>query len=157
MIAERLEQLGIALPDAPKPLAVYVPAVLSGSLLFISGQLPLVDGKLTRAGHVGAELSVEEGQEAARIATMNALAIAADVLGSLDAVSRVVRLVCHVASGAGFTQQHLVANGASELLGAVFGDAGRHARLALGASELPLGAPLEIELTLEVVENGREG
>jgi enamine deaminase RidA (YjgF/YER057c/UK114 family) len=150
VIAERLRELGIVLPAAPKPLAVYVPAVLSGNLLFISGQLPLVNGSLARAGHVGAELTVEEGQQAARVATLNALAIAGDVLGSLDRVTRVVRLVCHVASAAGFTQQHVVANGASELLGAIFGEAGRHARLALGAAELPLGAPLEVELTLEV-------
>jgi enamine deaminase RidA (YjgF/YER057c/UK114 family) len=149
MIADRLRELGIELPAAPKPLAVYIPAVLSGDLLFISGQLPLVDGSLHRTGHVGAALTIEEGQTAARTATLNALAIANDVLGNLDRVSRVVRMVCHVASASGFTQQHLVANGASEVLGEIFGEAGRHARLALGAAELPLDAPVEVELILE--------
>jgi len=150
VIAERLQELGIVLPPAPKPLAIYVPAVLSGNLLFISGQLPLQSGSLTGTGHCGSEVSVEAGQEAARVATLNALAIAGDLLGSLDRVARVVRLVCHVASAPGFTQQHLVANGASELLGEIFAEAGRHARLALGAAELPLDAPVEVELILEV-------
>jgi len=150
MIAERLQELAIVLPPAPKPLAVYVPAVLSGNLLFISGQLPLMNGSLTITGHLGSKVSVEAGQEAARLATLNALAIAGDLLGNLDRVTRVVRLVCHVASSPGFTQQHLVANGASELLGAIFAEAGRHARLALGAAELPLDAPVEVELILEV-------
>jgi enamine deaminase RidA (YjgF/YER057c/UK114 family) len=150
MIAERLQQLGIVLPAAPKPLAVYIPAVRTGSLLFVSGQLPLVDGALQQTGHLGSDLTVEEGQAAARVATLNALAMANDLLGTLDLVSRVVRMVCHVASAAGFTQQHLVANGASQLLGEVFGESGRHARLALGAAELPLNAPVEVELILEV-------
>jgi enamine deaminase RidA (YjgF/YER057c/UK114 family) len=150
MIDERLQQLGIVLPAAPKPVAIYVPYVLSGNLLFVSGQLPLVDGKLLETGHVGGEVSLDQAREAARRATLNALAIAKDAGGSLDRVRRVVRLVCHVASAAGFTDQHLVANGASELLGQVFGDAGRHARLALGAAELPLNAPVEVELILEV-------
>jgi enamine deaminase RidA (YjgF/YER057c/UK114 family) len=149
MIEDRLRELGIVLPPAPTPVAVYVPAVRSGDLLFIAGQLPFVDGKLPQTGHVGGEVSVEQGQSAARQATLNALAVAAGALGSLDAVTQVVRLVCHVASAPGFTEQHLVANGASELLGSVFGEAGRHARLALGAIELPLGAPVEIELILE--------
>lgn len=149
MIADRLQELGITLPPAPKPVAVYIPAVRSGNLLFISGQLPTVAGKLPQTGKLGAKLGVEQGRDAARQATLNALAIAQDSLGSLDAVVRVVRLVCHVASAPGFTEQHLVANGASELLGAIFGDAGRHARLALGAAELPLDAPVEVELILE--------
>ncbi len=149
MIAERLQELGIALPPAPKPVAIYVPAVRSGNLLFISGQLPLADGKLLQTGKLGAEVEVERGKAAARQATLNALAIAQDALGSLDAVTRVVRLVCHVASAPGFMDQHLVANGASELLGNIFGEPGRHARLALGAAELPLNAPVEVELILE--------
>jgi enamine deaminase RidA (YjgF/YER057c/UK114 family) len=152
MIEERLRDMGIQLPAAPKPLAVYIPAVLSGNLLFISGQLPLIEGKLAETGKLGAGVTVEQGQAAARIATLNALSIAQDVLGSLDRIARVVRLVCHVTSAPGFTEQHLVANGASELLGQIFGEAGRHARLALGAAELPLGAPVEIELILEAAQ-----
>jgi enamine deaminase RidA (YjgF/YER057c/UK114 family) len=150
MIEERLRELGIELPAAPKPLAVYIPAVRSGNLLFISGQLPLVDGKLPEVGHLGAEVNLQQGQAAARRAALNALAIAQDTLSSLDNVTRVVRLVCHVASASGFTEQHLVANGASELLGEIFGEVGRHARVALGAAELPLGSPVEVELILEV-------
>jgi enamine deaminase RidA (YjgF/YER057c/UK114 family) len=149
MIADRLQELGITLPPAPKPVAVYIPAVRSGSLLFISGQLPLQDGKLTQTGKLGAEVDVGQGKAAARQATLNALAIAQDTLGGLDAITRVVRLVCHVASAPGFTEQHLVANGASELLAEIFGEPGRHARLALGAAELPLNAPVEVELILE--------
>jgi enamine deaminase RidA (YjgF/YER057c/UK114 family) len=150
MSEQRLRELGIELPPAPKPLAVYVPAVRSCNLLFISGQLPLLEGKLLKTGKVGTDLTIEEGQAAARTATLNALSIAQDLAGSLDKIVRVVRLVCHVASAAGFTDQHLVANGASELLGDVFGEAGRHARLALGAAELPLAAPVVVELILEL-------
>ena len=146
----KLKELGITLPDPPRPVATYDPAVRSGNLLFISGQLPLVEGRLHKVGKLGAQFSLEEGQEAARRATLNALAIAKHSLGSLDQVSRVVRLGVHVASASGFTDQPRVANGASELLISIFGDAGRHARLALGAAELPLGAPVEIELILEV-------
>jgi enamine deaminase RidA (YjgF/YER057c/UK114 family) len=149
MIAERLQQLGITLPPAPQPVAVYVPAVRSGNLLFISGQLPLQDGSLVHTGKLGTDVDLEQGRLAARQATLNALAIAQEALGGLDAVRRVVRMVCHVASASGFTEQHLVANGASELLGEIFGEPGRHARLALGAAELPLNAPVEVELILE--------
>lgn len=149
-IESKLKELGISLPEPPRPVATYDPAARSGHLLFISGQLPFVDGKLTKVGKLGSQFTVEEGQEAARRATLNALAIAKQQLGTLDKVSRVVRLGVHVASANGFTDQSRVANGASELLMNVFGDAGRHARLALGAAELPLGAPVEIELILEV-------
>jgi enamine deaminase RidA (YjgF/YER057c/UK114 family) len=149
-IESKLKDLGITLPEPPRPVATYDPAARSGHLLFISGQLPFVDGKLTKVGKLGSQFTVEEGQEAARRATLNALAIAKQQLGTLDKVSRVVRLGVHVASSNGFTDQSRVANGASELLMSVFGDSGRHARLALGAAELPLGAPVEIELILEV-------
>jgi enamine deaminase RidA (YjgF/YER057c/UK114 family) len=149
MIDQRLKELGIVLPPAPRPVAVYIPCVRSGNLLFISGQLPLQDGSLPVTGKLGDGVDAEQGKAAARLATLNALAIAQDALGSLDAVARVVRLVCHVASAAGFHEQHLVANGASELLGEIFGEQGRHARLALGAAELPLNAPVEVELILE--------
>ncbi|MGI8549733.1 MAG: RidA family protein [Dehalococcoidia bacterium] len=150
IIDQRLQELGISLPAAPKPLAVYIPAVRSGNLLFISGQLPTENGKLPETGKLGGGVSIEQGQAAARRAALNALAIAKDMLGSLDQVTRVVRLTGHVASAEGFTQQPSVVNGASELLGQIFGEQGKHARLALGAAELPLGAPVEIELILEV-------
>ncbi len=149
-IDSKLKDLGITLPEPPRPVATYDPAARSGNLLFISGQLPLVDGRLQKVGKLGSQFTLEEGQEAARRATLNALSVAKQHLGSLDKVSRVVRLGVHVASASGFTDQSRVANGASELLISVFGDSGRHARLALGATELPLGAPVEIELILEV-------
>ena len=149
-IDSKLKDLGITLPEPPRPVATYDPAVRSGNLLFISGQLPLVDGRLQKVGKLGSQFTLEEGQEAARRATLNALSVAKQQLGTLDKVSRVIRLGVHVASASGFNDQSRVANGASELLIRVFGDSGRHARLALGAAELPLGAPVEIELILEV-------
>ena len=146
----KLKDLGITLPEPPRPVATYDSSARTGKLLFISGQLPLVEGRLQKVGKVGTQFSIEEAQEAARRATLNALAVAKSALGSLDNVSRVVRLTVYVASASGFTDQPRVANGASELLISIFGDAGRHARVALGAAELPLGAPIEIELVLEV-------
>ena len=145
-----LADLGITLPEPPRPVATYDPAVRTGNLLFISGQLPLVEGRLHKVGKLGVQFTLEEGEEAARRATLNALAVVRQSMGSLDRVTRIVRLGVHVASTAGFTDQSRVANGASELLISIFGDAGRHARLALGAAELPLGAPVEIELIVEV-------
>ena len=149
-IADRLAELTITLPPAPAPVAVYVPAVRTGNLLFISGQLPSVEGKVQYAGKVPAEVTPEDAYQAARLATLNALAVAQAELGDLDRVTRVVRVAGHVASAPGFTGQPAVVNGASELLGAIFGERGRHARAALGAAELPLGACVEIELILEV-------
>ena len=149
-VEDKLKELGLTLPEPPRPVATYDPAARAGNLLFISGQLPLVDGRLQKMGKVGGQFTLDEGADAAKRATLNALAVAKQSLGSLDNVLQVVRLGVHVASASGFTDQSRVANGASELLIAVFGDAGRHARLALGASELPLGSPVEIELILEV-------
>ncbi len=147
---ERLAELGISLPEPPKPVAVYVPAVRYGNLLFISGQLPTKEGKLLYTGKVGSEVTVDEAYQSARQAVLNALAIAKQELGSLDQVERIVKLVGYVASASGFIQQPQVVNGASELLGEIFGENGVHARVAIGAAELPLGAPVEIELTLGV-------
>lgn len=149
-IEDRLVELGIALPEPPQPVAIYVPAIRTGNLLFISGQLPMRNGAIQEVGKIGSALTVEQGQVAARQATLNALAIARAMLGSLDRVTQVVRLVGYVASAEGFHQQPVVVNGASELLGQIFGERGRHARLALGAAELPLNAPVEVELILEV-------
>jgi len=152
MRLQRLGSLGLSLPPAPKPIGAYIPAVQSGNLLFLSGQLPLVEEKLPPefAGKLGGEVEIETGQAAARQATLNALAIIEDVVG-LDSIQRVVRLAGHVNSAPDFTQQPLVLNAASELLANVFGgEAGIHARLALGSAALPLGACIEIELILEV-------
>lgn len=148
-VTDRLAELGIALPGVAAPLASYVPAVRSGGLVYTSGQLPMVDGKLARTGKVGGEVSAEDGAALARTCALNAMA-AVDALVGIDNVARVVRVVGYVASEAGFTGQPGVVNGASELLGEVFGDAGRHARSAVGVAELPLGAPVEVELVVEV-------
>ena len=149
--AARLAELGLTLPTVPTPLAAYVPAVRTGSVVYTSGQLPLVDGKLSHVGKVGAEVSVEDAAGCARVAALNALAAVAAELGDLDSVTRVLRVVVYVASAPDFTAQAQVGNGASEFLGAVFGDAGRHARSAVGVAVLPLDAPVEVELMVEAV------
>ena len=145
---QRLATLGITLPVPPAPAAAYVPVVRAGSLLFTAGQLPLADGALLAIGKVGAEVGLETAIACARQCAVNVLAQVRAELGSLDLVTRVVKLTVFVASAPGFTEQHLVANGASELLAEVFGDAGRHARSAVGVAVLPLDAPVEIEATL---------
>ncbi|MGV9824973.1 MULTISPECIES: RidA family protein [unclassified Gordonia (in: high G+C Gram-positive bacteria)] len=150
---QRLADLGIALPPAPKPVANYVPAVRVGNLVYTSGQLPFVGGQLEIHGKVchGAEGVVKppEAETAARHCTINALA-AIDGLVGIDSVTRIVKVVGFVASAPGFTDQPLVLNGASDLLGEIFGEAGVHARSAVGVAELPLGSPVEIELIVEV-------
>jgi enamine deaminase RidA (YjgF/YER057c/UK114 family) len=152
-IEAQLVQLGITLPAPPKPVATYVPAVLAGDLLFLSGMVPFRDGKLALEGKLGKELTVEQGYEAARVALLNALAVVRQELGTLDRVKQIVRMVGHVASADGFVQHPAVINGASDLLVAIFGDAGRHARVALGAAELPLNAPIEIELIIQIYDD----
>jgi enamine deaminase RidA (YjgF/YER057c/UK114 family) len=147
---EKLHALGLALPEAPKPVATYVPAVQAGNLLFVSGVLPMRNGQLAFAGKLGRDLTVSQGSEAAQVAILNALAIAKAELGSLERVTRVVKVVGHVASAEGFTDQPQVLNGASDLLVAIFGDRGRHARVATGAAELPRSAAVEIEVILAV-------
>ncbi|TFV73429.1 RidA family protein [Blastococcus sp. CT_GayMR19] len=145
----RLAKLGIRLPPVAAPVASYVPAVRAGSLVFTSGQLPFVDGGLRRTGKVGGSVDAEAAAADAKVCALNALA-AIDELVGLDSVVRVVRVVGYVASAEGFTGQPRVINGASELLGKIFGEAGQHARSAVGVAELPLGAPVEVELTVEV-------
>jgi enamine deaminase RidA (YjgF/YER057c/UK114 family) len=145
----RLAELGIALPPVIAPLAAYIPAVRTGNLVYTSGQLPLESGELSHTGKVGSEVSPEQAKAAARICALNALA-AIEALVGIDAVSRVVKLVGFVASAPGFTGQPGVVNGASEILGEIFGDAGAHARSAVGVAELPLNAPVEVELIVEV-------
>lgn len=146
----RLHELQLQLPPPPTPVASYIPAVRSGHLLFLSGVLPFRDGKVTVTGKVGRELTPDQGSVAARTAVLNALAIARQELGTLDRIKKVVRMVGHVASAEGFAQQPAVINGASDLLVQIFGEAGRHARVAVGAAELPLHAPVELELIFEV-------
>ena len=146
----RLEALGLALPPLAAPLAAYVPAVRTGRHVYTAGQLPLADGKLLMTGRVGAQVSVEEAAALARTCALNALAAVASVTGGLSAVSRIVKVVGFVASDPSFTGQPLVVNGASELMLEVFGDAGRHARSAVGVAVLPLDAPVEIELIAEI-------
>jgi enamine deaminase RidA (YjgF/YER057c/UK114 family) len=145
----RLGQLGVALPHVVAPLASYVPAVRTGNLVYTAGQLPMEAGTLARTGKVGAEISPEEGKAMARICALNALA-AVDSLVGIDAVTRVVKVVGFVASAPGFHGQPSVINGASDLLAEVFGDKGAHARSAVGVAELPLDAPVEVELIVEV-------
>jgi enamine deaminase RidA (YjgF/YER057c/UK114 family) len=153
MSAERrLADLGITVPTLPPPVAAYVPAVRTGRLVFASGQTPTIDGVLQVRGKLGDGVSVEEGQRAARLAALNCLAEVRGLLGSLDDVSRVVRLTGYVASAPGFGEQPAVMNGASQLIEEVFGEAGRHARSAIGVAELPFGAPVEVELIVEVRE-----
>ncbi|GAA2672205.1 MULTISPECIES: RidA family protein [Actinosynnema] len=148
---DRLAELGVELPEVAAPVAAYVPAVRTGSLVFTSGQLPFVDGALAATGKVGAEVSPEEAKAHARTCALNALA-AVHALVGIDSVARVVKVVGFVASADGFTGQPAVVNGASEFLGEVFGDAGAHARSAVGVAELPLGAPVEVELVVEIRE-----
>ncbi|SOJ57778.1 hypothetical protein MSIMFB_05256 [Mycobacterium simulans] len=145
----RLGQLGVALPQVTAPLAAYVPAVRTGNLVYTAGQLPFEAGKLVRTGKVGADVNPEEGKALARLCALNALAAVDSVVG-LDAVTRVVKVVGFVASAPGFNGQPSVVNGASDLLGEIFGDQGAHARSAVGVSELPLDAPVEVELIVEV-------
>jgi len=146
----RLAALGLTLPPVAAPVAAYVPAVRSGTYVYTAGQLPLADGKLPRTGKVGAQVSVDEAAGLARTCVLNALAAVASVAGGLSAVTRIVKVTGFVASDPSFTGQPLVVNGASELLLEVFGEAGRHARSAVGVAVLPLDAPVEVELIAEV-------
>lgn len=147
---ERIVELGLSLPEVAAPVAAYIPAIRSGSLVLTSGQLPTREGQLLSVGKVGGEVGVEEAVECARQCALNALAAIRAEVGSLSAVKRIVKVVAFVASTPDFTGQSQVANGASELLGEIFGDAGRHARSAVGVRVLPLDAPVEVELMVEV-------
>ena len=148
--SERLAELGIGLPAVAVPVAAYVPATRAGDQILTSGQLPFVDGALSVTGKVGAEVSAEEAASAARVAALNAVAAAADVAGGVDLIRRVVKVVVFVASDPTFSGQPAVANGASLLLGEIFGEAGVHVRSAVGVAVLPLDSPVEVELVVEV-------
>lgn len=147
---ERLAELGLTVPAVSTPVAAYVPAVRTGNYVFTSGQLPMRDGQLITTGKVGGEVTAEEAVECARICALNALAAVRAEIGELSNIKRIVKVVAFVASTPDFTGQPAVANGASELFGYVFGDAGQHARSAVGVSVLPLDAPVEVELLVEV-------
>lgn len=148
-VDDRLVELGLVVPEGSKPVAAYIPAVVSGNLVYTSGQLPMVDGVLPATGKVGAEVSAEDAKALARNCVLNGLAAARSVIGSLDRITRVVKVVGFVASDPSFTGQPGVINGASELLGEIFGEPGQHARSAVGVAVLPLDAPVEIEFVFE--------
>ncbi|MER5634813.1 RidA family protein [Streptomyces nitrosporeus] len=152
-VEARLAELGLTLPDVVPPLATYQPAVRSGVYVYTSGQLPMVDGRLAVTGKVGAEVTPDEARELAGTCALNALAAVKSAVGDLDRIARVVKVVGFVASAADFTGQPGVVNGASELLGAVLGDKGVHARSAVGVAVLPLDAPVEIEIQVELTED----
>lgn len=149
-VDDRLSDLSITLPEVAVPAGAYVPALVDGDHVLTSGQLPLVDGQLQAKGHVGAQVDPEQAKELARTCAINALAAIRSVIGDLDAVEQVVKVTGFVASAPDFTGQPGVINGASELLGEVFGEAGQHARSAVGVAALPRGAPVEVEVTVRV-------
>ena len=149
-IDERLNELGISLPDTPQPLGSYLPYVRAGNLIFMSGVLPLRNGKLIRTGRVGEAVSLDEAREDARQVVVNALSVLRAAAGSLEKVSKCVKLNGYVASAADFTDQPKVLNGASDLLFEIFGEAGRHARAAVGVYSLPLNSPVEIDFIFEI-------
>jgi enamine deaminase RidA (YjgF/YER057c/UK114 family) len=146
----RLRELGYELPDAPEPAGAYVPAIRAGALVFTAGQLPFESGELRKTGKVGAAVTLGEAREAARLCALNAIAAAAAEAGGLSRIGRVVKLTGYVASASDFNRQPEVINGASDLIGEIFGEAGLHARSAVGVAELPLDAPVEVELVAEL-------
>jgi enamine deaminase RidA (YjgF/YER057c/UK114 family) len=150
MIEAKIKELGLELPEVAKPLAAYIPAKQVGNLVMTSGQVPLVEGVINFAGKVGSDLTEEEGQKAAQICALNCLAAIKGVIGNLDKIIEVVKLTVFVASTPEFTSQPKVANGASELIGKIFGESGKHVRSAVGVTSLPLNASVEIEMTVRV-------
>ncbi len=150
MIEEKIKELGFELPEAPKPLAAYIPALKVDNLVFTAGQLPSIKGELKYSGKIGADLSEVDGQKAAEISALNCLSVIKSIIGNLDRIEQVVKLTVFVNSADYFTNQPKVANGASELIAKIFGDKGKHVRSAVGVNELPLNAPLEIEMIVKV-------
>jgi enamine deaminase RidA (YjgF/YER057c/UK114 family) len=149
-VEEKILELGLELPKISTPIASYIPAKKVGNLVFTSGQLPMVNGELTNTGFLGKEVSIEDANRAAQVCTLNALAAVKGLIGDLDLIKSIIRVVGYVASTPEFTKQPAVVNGASDLLLQIFGDEGKHARSAIGVSALPLNAPVEIELTVEI-------
>jgi enamine deaminase RidA (YjgF/YER057c/UK114 family) len=150
MIEDKIKELGYELPKTPKPLAAYIPALKFGNFVYTSGQLPTVQGELKIKGKLGRDISEEDGKIAAEISALNCLSAIKDVIGSLELIERIIKLTVFVNSADGFTAQPKVANGASELIGKIFGEKGKHVRSAVGVNQLPLNAPVEIEMMVEV-------
>jgi len=150
MFEEKIKQMGFTIPEVVKPLAAYIPAMQVGNLVMTSGQVPISAGTVKYIGKVGRDLSEEQGKEAAKLCALNCLSAVKSVIGSLDRIKRVVKLTVFVSSAEGFTAQPKVANGASEFIGEIFGDAGKHVRSAVGVSELPLNSAVEIEMIVEI-------
>ncbi len=150
MIEERIIELGFSVPDAPKPLAAYIPSLVVNNLVMTAGQLPIVKGELKYKGKLGKDLTEEDGQKAAEVCLLNCLSVIKSVVGSLDKVERILKLTVFVNSADDFTAQPKVANGASELCVKIFGEEGKHVRSAVGVNQLPLGAPVEIEMIAQV-------
>ena len=150
MIEEKIKELGLELPEAPKPVAAYIPALMSGNLVFTAGQIPFVKGELKYKGKVGGDLTLEDGQKAAEICALNCLAAVKSVIGDLDKIERIVKLTVFVNNVDGYGDQPKVANGASELIGKIFGEIGKHARSAVGLNGLPLNAAVEIEMIVKM-------
>lgn len=146
MIEEKIKELGFEVPEAPKPVAAYIPAIIDGSLVFTAGQLPFSSGELKYKGKLGKEVSEEEGQKAAELCALNCLSAVKSVAGSLDKVERILKVTVFVNSTPGFVMQPKVANGASEFFVKVFGEQGKHVRSAVGVNELPMNAPVEVEI-----------
>ena len=150
MFEEKLKQMGISIPEVVKPLAAYIPATQIGNLVMTSGQVPISNGSVMYIGKVGKDLTEEEGMKAAKLCALNCLSAIRSITGSLNKIKRVVKLTVFISSAEGFTAQPKIANGASEFIGEIFGDAGKHVRSAVGVSELPLNSAVEIEMVVEV-------
>ena len=152
MIEEKIKELGYVLPEAPKPLAAYIPALKTGNYVYTSGQVPIQKGELKFAGKIGKDLTLEEGQKAAELCVLNALSAIKGIVGDLKKIERIIKVTVFVNSTNGFTDQPKVANGASEFLGKIFGEKGKHVRSAVGVSELPVNSAVELEMVVEVKE-----
>jgi enamine deaminase RidA (YjgF/YER057c/UK114 family) len=150
MIEEKLLEMGIEIPEAPKPLASYIPVIKSGNLIFTAGQVPLANGEVKYKGKVGKDISLEDGIKAAEICTINCLSVIKTLIGELDKIKQILKVTVFVNSGEGFTDQPKVANGASDMLVSIFGENGKHVRSAVGVSELPINSAVEIEMIVEV-------
>ena len=150
MIEDKIKELGFTLPETPKPLAAYIPAIRTGDYVYTSGQVPFADGKLKYAGKIGFDLSIEEGQKAAELCALNALSTIKSVIGDLNKIEQIIKVTVFVNSADAFTDQPKVANGASEFLGKIFGEAGKHVRSAVGVNELPIDSAVEIEMIVKV-------
>ena len=150
MVEDKIKELGYTLPETPKPLAAYIPAVQTGDYVYTSGQVPFAEGELKYAGKIGFDLSIEEGQKAAELCALNALSAIKSVIGDLNKIEQIIKVTVFVNSADAFTDQPKVANGASEFLGKIFGEAGKHVRSAVGVNELPVDSAVEIEMIVKV-------